>query len=189
LAFLFRCTSLNRGLLRQDLDEAVALFRAVRSLHHPRGVEIGRFHGASAVLLGIAVGHKDKVISVDIAPRDDTALASVFSKLDLLNRVKSVVRDANEVKVEAPSDFVFIDGDHRYDSARQDHNKWGVLVRPGGFIIHHDMAKQRDFAAHWKDLARLRDQILERQVGFVNLVTGYGSMGVFRRGSCDWKSV
>ena len=189
LAFLFWCTSLNRGLLRQDFDEAAALFRTIRSLDRPRGVEIGRFYGASTLLLAVAAGPQGRVISIDIAPKDDTALASALTKLGLLDRVELVVRDANEVQIEGSLDFVFIDGDHCFEAAKKDHNKWGALVRAGGYIIHHDMGNQRAFATQWSDLSKLRSEILTRQAGLVELVVERGSMAVFRRVSASWKAV
>ena len=76
--------------------------------------------------------------------------------------------------------------DHNFEDARRDHNKWGPLVRIGGYIIHHDMASQREFATQWQDLARLRKDILWRQRECLDLATEVGSMAVFRRRLGAW---
>jgi predicted O-methyltransferase YrrM len=36
-------------------------------------------------------------------------------------------------------DFLFIDGDHRYDGVRRDFESYAPLVRPGGLIAIHDI--------------------------------------------------
>ncbi|MBE0542932.1 MAG: class I SAM-dependent methyltransferase [Verrucomicrobia bacterium] len=186
LAFLFWNTPLNRGLLRQDFDEAATLFKTVRSLRNPHGVEIGRFHGASTVLLAVAAGSTGRVTSIDIAPQNDDELLRVLRRAGVADRVELITADANQVPWSEVLDFVFIDGDHSYDGARRDHNKWGKLVRVGGFIIHHDMAEQREFATQWSELKRLRENILEKQEQTLELVEEAGSMSVFRRKSTSW---
>lgn len=36
------------------------------------------------------------------------------------------------------ADFVFLDGDHRYDGVRQDIDLYAALVKPGGILAGHD---------------------------------------------------
>ena len=160
LAFLFWTTPMNRGLLRQDLDEAAALYRWVRSRPSPRGVEIGRYAGGSTVLIAAAMASGGgRLTSIDVAPRDDEALREALARLDLLRHVELLVADASRVAFDEPLDFVFIDGDHSYEGARRDHETWGRLVRIGGAIIHHDMGRGRAHATTLAPLARLRREI------------------------------
>ena len=51
LAFLFWNTPMNRGVLRQDFDEAATLYGLVKSTGVLRGVEIGRYAGGSTILI------------------------------------------------------------------------------------------------------------------------------------------
>jgi predicted O-methyltransferase YrrM len=42
-----------------------------------------------------------------------------------------------------PVDFLFIDGDHRYEGVRQDFQLYSPLVRPGGLVAFHDVAQHK----------------------------------------------
>jgi len=35
-------------------------------------------------------------------------------------------------------DFVFIDGDHRYEYVKRDIERWKPFIRPGGLLLGHD---------------------------------------------------
>lgn len=189
LSFLFWLSPLNRGVLRQDFDEAAALYKMVRSIPNARGIEIGRFKGGSTVMLSSAVGPDGHLLSIDIEPQDDHTLRNMLARMNLLDRVELLVADANEVEYEGDLDFVFIDGDHSYEGAKKDHNRWGSKVRHGGFIIHHDMGMARPLATQWKSLAALRSEIISVQQGVLELACEVGSMVIFRRSNSTWKSV
>lgn len=189
LVSLFERSPITRGIIRQDFDEAAALFRWVRSLKDPIGVEIGRFNGGSTLLLTVAIGPNGKLTSIDIAPQDDVVLDCVLQKARVRARVDLVVGDANTLNREGAIDFVFIDGDHSYEGAKRDHNKWGRLVRPGGYIFHHDMGNGRNFATQWDELARLRADILSLQRVELELVQEAGSMSVFRKKLEGWTEI
>jgi len=189
LVALFGLSPMNRGIIRQDFDEAAALFRAVRAYPAARGVEIGRFSGGSTLLLAVAVGPGGHLTSIEISPQDDGALGQALSRAKVADRIELLVGDANALALDEPLDFAFIDGDHSYDGARRDHNKWGRLVKPGGLIIHHDMADGRRFATQWPELARLRADILSRQRADVELQQERGSLAVFRRRNGSWTEV
>ncbi len=40
-------------------------------------------------------------------------------------------------------DMLFIDGDHRLEGVTADYDLWRTTVRPGGFIIFHDILKHK----------------------------------------------
>ena len=60
-------------------------------------------------------------------------------------------------------DLVFIDGDHGYEGAKLDLERWGRRVRPGGLVLVHDatprfpgvmraleeLGRSRDLEVHW----------------------------------------
>lgn len=187
LTFLFWTSPLNRGMLRQDFDEAALLFKTVNNISNPIGVEIGRFNGGSTILLAAAVGSKGKLISIDIEPRDDFVLQDIINNLGMKNMVSLITGDSNEIMLHDNYDFVFIDGDHSYEAAKSDHNKWGKKVKVGGFIIHHDMGKQRSFSTQWDSLRRLRSDILLKQQKELKIFKEAGSLTIFQRISYSWK--
>jgi len=100
-----------------------------------------------------------------------------------------VVADAGAFERDDQVDFVFIDGDHSYEGAKRDHNKWGSKVRAGGFIIHHDMGNARPLATQWESLAKLKSEIIGVQADVLELAQEAGSMIIFRRRSSPWKPV
>jgi predicted O-methyltransferase YrrM len=183
---LFELSPLNRGIIRLDFDEAATLFATISALGCPRGVEIGRFNGGSTFLLAVAVGAQGHVDSIDIAPQDDEALAVALTRANIRDRVDLLIADARTVAHGTRYDFAFIDGDHAYESARVDHNRWGGCVRPGGLVIHHDMSRSRPFASQLGDLARLRADILRLQGAQLELVREAGSLTIFRRTAAAW---
>ncbi|MDB6023623.1 MAG: protein of unknown function, putative O-methyltransferase [Pedosphaera sp.] len=189
LAPLFALGPMSRGIIRQDFDEAAALFKAVRSRPQARGVEVGRFNGGSTLLLAVAIGAEGRLVSIDIEPQDDAALAAILQRANLRERVELLVGDANQVQRGEDYDFVFIDGDHSYEGAKRDHNLWGRKTRPGGLIIHHDMANSRQFSTQWGELARLRSDILAGQKEELELVEEVGSLSIFKKRNGSWTEI
>ena len=61
---------------------------------------------------------------------------------------------------DKPIDYIFIDGDHAYDSVKQDFNDWLPHVKPGGVIAFHDSALFRGWAG-WPDASKFVDEILD----------------------------
>ena len=178
---LFFLGPANRGLMRLDFDEALLLYRSISTRTTPRGVEIGRFNGGSTLLMALAVGPQGLLTSIDIAPRADSELSKRLSQFGFNSRVELLVADANTVDYQELLDFVFIDGDHSYEAAKKDHDRWTPLLKPGGLAIYHDMARTRPLATQIEDLDRLRKKILIDNNDTLQLVEEAGSISVFRR--------
>lgn len=51
-----------------------------------------------------------------------------------LERIKAILAGQ-------PLDYLFIDGDHRYDGVKRDFEMYGPLVRKGGLIAFHDIVE------------------------------------------------
>lgn len=129
--------------IRLDPWEAEYLFIAAR-MSKLGIVEIGRFNGGSAFLMACA-GPSVPIFSVDIAPKDDDLLSSLFQATGVGENVILTVGDSQRGSFpEAPPyDFLFVDGDHSYEGAMADLRHWWGDLAPGGHVVCHDAyAKQ-----------------------------------------------
>ena len=148
LAFLFSSNQLNHGVASLQIDEAALLFRLARDATSGPFVEIGRFKGGSTFTFASALPARIELWSYDLhvalrpdmpGERLDAELGDALARYDLDERVHLVVADSR--KVAPPSqaiELVFIDGDHSYEGARADFDRWGALVRPEGHLLFHD---------------------------------------------------
>lgn len=148
LDFLFTSSQLDHGVASLRFDEAALLYRLARDAGQARIVEIGRFKGGSTVIFASAMAEGSTLWSYDlhIAARPDLRGADLDAELlDALRRlrldggVNLVVGDSRTVDLPpGPFDILFIDGDHSYEGAKADVERWGSHVREGGHLLFHD---------------------------------------------------
>jgi predicted O-methyltransferase YrrM len=167
-AWLLSSNVLNHGLSRLMIDEAAYLYRLVRSLTAPVVVEIGRYRGGTTFLLATAGG---RVLSLDVDPAvasSDELLTRALERYDLRGSVTIEIADSRAYPVEHASyDVVFVDGDHTYEGARADVERWLPGVTPGGHLVLHDAfvpSPERAWARPWKveGVQRLCEELLKR---------------------------
>ncbi len=138
--------------------QAEVLYEAARSCP-PRGriVEIGSFRGRSTIVLAAAAPSSAEIVAVDPhagtdrgpreisgfedAAREDRerfeenlAAAGVRERVRHLSLTSDDALDA----VRGSVDVLFVDGAHRYRTARADLRRWGDRVAPGGTMLVHD---------------------------------------------------
>lgn len=148
LDFLFTSSQLDHGVASLRFDEAALLYRLARDAGAATIVEIGRFKGGSTLLMATAMAAGSTLWSYDlhIAPRPDLVGADLDAELlDALQRlgvdagVHLEVGDSRTVDLPpGPFDILFIDGDHSYEGAKADFERWGPHVREGGHLLFHD---------------------------------------------------
>ncbi len=145
--------------------EAIQLYRLSREeLDHPPVVcEIGSWVGRSSYILarGIEWNPEGKVYCIDpFDGRGDLASAKVYKACaDQLSGGQKVVFQNNMARFGVASwietlsmaseealefvpddiDLLFIDGNHAYEAVLLDFRLWGPRVRPGGWIVFHDV--------------------------------------------------
>ncbi len=185
---LFSVGRFNRGVIRLDLDEAALLYRTVKAMKDPVGVEIGRGWGGSTLLLAIAGGERSKVYSIQLEPTHDGELLGVAAKGGVGDRIELLVGDCRTVPFSQTVDYAFIDGAREYDLAKHDHLRYGSLVKPGGFVLHHDTTDARPGATTAPEMLRLRDEIFEHHRGYAEVYDQAGSLLVLRKLGTEWPS-
>jgi predicted O-methyltransferase YrrM len=180
LAFLFSSNQLSHGIASLQLDEAALLYRLARRV--PAGaavVEIGRFKGGSTLLLSSALPDGAELWSYDLhvalradlsGPQLDEELARALERFGLRERVHLIVGDSRVAEPPPrPAALVFVDGDHTYEGARADYERWSGLVEPGGHLLFHDAVDTGGYGNHYPGIVRLvgeierGDALLERQ--------------------------
>lgn len=57
-------------------------------------------------------------------------------------------------------DYIFIDGDHTYESVKQDFEEWYPHVKIGGIISIHDSSANRGGPPFWPGPSRLADELI-----------------------------
>lgn len=147
-AGLFSSTTLDEAIISMNVRQAAYLFGLVRQLDARRVIEIGRYKGATTLLIAAAMRGRGRFWSIDIAGLDPhlrprTARPVEAQITDLCARhglaVELIVGDSRTVEVDTGEvDLVFIDGDHSYVGAKSDFERFGRRVRVGGAVLFDD---------------------------------------------------
>ena len=162
-------------------DQASRLLRRARELRPPATiVEIGSYHGRSAIVLALAapecgVVAIDPFAGNDRGPQqiagsreegeaDMAAFRGNLERAGVTGSVRHVRLPSGEALGAVPGevDLLFVDGAHRYAPARDDLARWGARVRPGGTLLVHDA-----FSSVGVTLAILRLLVLRRGFRYV----------------------
>jgi predicted O-methyltransferase YrrM len=169
LTFLFASNQLSHGIASLQLDEAGLLYRLAREVE-PGGafVEIGRFKGGSTLLVASALPDAAELWSYDLhvairadltGPQLDAELCEALDRYGLRGKVHLVVGDSRTAEPPpSPPSVVFVDGDHTYEGARADYERWSELVAPGGHLLFHDAVDVGGYGNHYPGIARLVEE-------------------------------
>jgi predicted O-methyltransferase YrrM len=180
LAFMFSSNQLNHGVASLQLDEAALLYRLARDASDGPFVEIGRFKGGSTFVFASVLPEGVELWSYDLhvelrpdmpGQALDAELRSALERYGLAHKVHLVVADSRTV--EPPSkqiEVLFVDGDHSYEGAKADYERWSQWVRPGGHLLFHDAVDAGGYGNVYPGVARLmaeveRDPRRARQAG------------------------
>jgi predicted O-methyltransferase YrrM len=138
-------------------------------------VEIGSWKGRSTVWLasGSRSGRGARVVAVDphresLLHQDgedtELALRTTLDSAGVSDRVEVVVATSREAAEgwARPISLLWIDGDHRYESVREDFLLWEKHVVDGGIVALHD-------TLYWDGPARVVDEFLQRSRRYSDL--------------------
>lgn len=158
----------------QDSSEIIKTFSVIYSGlggKPKKGVEIGCLYGGSTIILSTLMNSNGTLVSIDIDPAN---IAVARRNLDKWG--KTIGRDIAEVKFvhgqswnpntikramminPSPWDFILIDGSHMFNSVIRDFISYMRGVRPGGYIVVHDI--DGDYRTTGIDIRRAWDSII-----------------------------
>jgi predicted O-methyltransferase YrrM len=165
----------NRIISPLQVREELLEFGEVVSKLKPKVVlEIGTARGGTLCVLSRLADPCATIVSVDLPGGEFGGgykwfHVPIFKRLPLRGQKLHLLRaDSHDPesfsRVERvldgrQLDLLFIDGDHSYDGVRQDFEVYSRLVRPGGLVAFHDVAKHRDPTCQ---VSRFWDEVKER---------------------------
>jgi len=138
----------------QVREEILDLLTLIRERGPKTLVEIGTARGGTLFLLCRVAAPDATLVTVDLPPGDSKAsyppwkaplyqsFGAAGQRVHLIRGDSSASETRQEVRQalnQQPIDFLWIDGDHRYEGARRDFEGYAPLVRPGGLIALHDI--------------------------------------------------
>ena len=190
LAFLFSSNQLNHGIASLQFDEAALLYRIARDAGGTTLAEIGRFKGGSTLITAVAMHPDAELWSYDLhvpvhpdmrGDQLDRELGEALQRYGLDKRVHLVVGDSRVVEPPpGPLASLFVDGDHTYDGARADYERWHEFLAPGGHLLFHDAVRSGGYGFHFPGIVRLVAEIERSDADFVRLAN-VGSIAHFVR--------
>lgn len=162
------CPDIRRALKTDGwMSEAELQFLAETATKSKLVYEIGSFAGRSTRALGDncrGLVHAIDSWDVDCFAGSGGAIVfrtseEVFNHFycnmhDLLDSGKVIPSFCNweDFKGTELADFIFIDGDHRYESVRRDIDKAMTLIKPGGTLAGHD------YVMPWEGVVKAVDE-------------------------------
>jgi hypothetical protein len=174
----------------------VAFFEVVAKRTPRSALEIGTCNGGTLFVLMALAAHDAHVISLDLPGGIHgggygkyqsrfflRAFPSAQQRLSLVRADSHLDSTADQIKGLLGGqqlDYLFIDGDHRYEGVRRDFLLYAPHVRKGGMIAFHDIAPIHhagvDVFEFWNEIKSLSDstEIIRPQLGNELLVGGIG---------------
>lgn len=120
-------------------------------------VEIGSYHGRSAIVLASAAPEGVEVVAIDPhggndrgpqqyegelaeGQRDHETFVANLTRAGVIDRIRHVRKASQDATADVPGqvELLYIDGAHRYHPAKADIERWGDKVAPGGTLLIHD---------------------------------------------------
>lgn len=164
---------------------------AVRCPQSSQIVEIGSFHGRSTIVLASAADPSVQVVAIDPHAGNDRGPKQIDGYADeadgdhaifnrnladagLAGRVRHLRLFSNDAHEQVVGDIglIYVDGSHRYASARGDIASWGARVADSGTLLIHDsfssigvtlaILRELSFGSKFRYVARSRSMAIYR---------------------------
>ena len=140
----------------QVKSEILGLAQRVSALRPRTLLEIGTAEGGTLFILSQCADPNATFISLDLPAGTfgggyPTWRGAIYKKLtrpeQTLHLIRGNSHEAGSLErvrnllSGSPLDLLFIDGDHSYDGVKRDFELYSPLVRPGGLVALHDIAR------------------------------------------------
>lgn len=150
-------------------------------------VELGVFDGGTTYLLSCVTNKL--TVGVDIDPHYSEFLPTSNIEIITGNTHDEETYKTVENKLNGNKcDLLFIDADHLYESVKKDFSIWKSLVRPGGWIVFHDIDPDHvdqgacQVSVFWKELSGDKTEFIateeHRLLGYGGIPIHYGGIGI-----------
>ena len=92
--------------------------------------------------------------------RLDEELRGALDRYGLAAKVHLLVADSRTADPPPGElELLFIDGDHSYEGAKADFERWSAFVKPGGHVLFHDAVDTGGYGNHYPGVARAVGEI------------------------------
>lgn len=143
------------ALVAQSPFELKMLLRVFAMVQPRTALEIGVWHGGTLAhwLQGCR-----KVVAIDSMMLEMERWRDwgqdLGSDLQLLHGESGDPAIVRRARQHAPYDFILIDADHTYESARRDWENYGPMVAEGGVVCFHDIRPRPEYgvAELWSEI-------------------------------------
>lgn len=119
------------------------MYKCVKAIDNPLCLEIGRYHGGSAMIL-LSAGAK--VITIDNYCKDEVGYSKYDDELvmwatanGLRDNLDVIVGDSHTYHAGDMIDVLFLDGQHSYEGVVEELDDFFGCLKPGGSMFLHDI--------------------------------------------------
>jgi predicted O-methyltransferase YrrM len=175
LAGLFASTSLDHAVISMPVRQAAYIFGLLKDMNARKVVEIGRYKGGCTLVMAAGMEGQGTLWSIDTGNEAAILKTKINTnknydvmlqeKLDHfgLKNVQILNGDSRTIEVQTGElDVAMIDGDHSYEGALNDFERFGRRVRVGGAVLFDDAFAEGIFTSHVDTVGRLVREITDK---------------------------
>lgn len=150
------------GLAGEVFDrDLMYLCLIAKHLKPTRILEIGTLYGRTTLNLAMNATEAARIWTVDLGAaeiaigKQQADVGMKFRNTPFAGQITQIIHDSRTLDLDPlwPLDLVFIDGDHRYQTVKQDTLKCLPAIRSGGVLAWHDYGLSEDVTV-WLDELR-----------------------------------
>lgn len=181
------------NIQQHEWEMRTFLAMVLDELKPERTVELGTYKGFTGALLSLVTSKQ--TISVDIEDHGTIEAKPYGHNLNFVLHDATYVDTSVRISeiLGGSIDLLFIDDGHYYEQIQCEFIRWGPCVRPGGWIVFHDINEKGNIGPHgtqpeciqvprfWKELQGNKQEIIadERHSRWKGTLP-HGGLGILR---------